>query len=74
MKSVDDLMDSYENAVGHGGQWMLGVAPDDRGLLPDSDAARLRELGLGRFNCFLWMGQQSSLLILQNEILWRQES
>jgi alpha-L-fucosidase len=45
LKSVDDLVDSYENAVGHGGQWMLGIAPDDRGLLADSDAARLRELG-----------------------------
>ena len=45
LKSVDELLDSYENAVGHGGQWMLGVAPDSRGLLPDSDAARLRELG-----------------------------
>jgi alpha-L-fucosidase len=45
LKSVDDLIDSYENAVGHGGQWMIGVAPDDRGLLPDSDVARLHELG-----------------------------
>ncbi|MDR3740931.1 MAG: alpha-L-fucosidase [Terracidiphilus sp.] len=45
LKSVDELMESYEGAVGHGGQWMLGVAPDSRGLLPDSDAARLRELG-----------------------------
>jgi alpha-L-fucosidase len=45
LKSVDELIDSYENSVGHGGQWMLGVAPDRRGLLPDSDVARLRELG-----------------------------
>jgi alpha-L-fucosidase len=45
LKSVDELIDSYENSVGHGGQWMLGVAPDNRGLLPDADAARLRELG-----------------------------
>jgi len=45
LKSVDELIDLYDNAVGHGGQWMLGVAPDDRGLLPDADAARLRELG-----------------------------
>jgi len=45
LKSLDDLIDSYESAVGHGGQWMLGVAPDNRGLLPDADAARLRELG-----------------------------
>ena len=45
LKSVEELMDSYENSVGHGGQWMLGVAPDDRGLLPDTDVARLQELG-----------------------------
>lgn len=45
LKSLNDLIESYEDAVGHGGQWMVGVAPDSRGLLPDSDAARLRELG-----------------------------
>ena len=45
LKSLDELIDSYDNSVGRGGQWMLGVAPDDRGLLPDSDVARLRELG-----------------------------
>jgi alpha-L-fucosidase len=45
LKSVEELIESYENSVGHGGQWMLGVAPDNRGLLPDADVARLRELG-----------------------------
>jgi alpha-L-fucosidase len=45
LRSLDDLVTSYEASVGHGGQWMLGVAPDDRGLIPDSDVARLRELG-----------------------------
>jgi alpha-L-fucosidase len=45
LKSVDDLIDSYEGSVGHGGQWMIGIAPDKRGLLPDSDVARLHELG-----------------------------
>jgi alpha-L-fucosidase len=45
LKSLNDLLDSYENSVGRGGQWMLGVAPDNRGLLPDVDAQRLRELG-----------------------------
>ncbi len=45
VKSVHDLVESYDNAVGHGGQWMLGVAPDNRGLLADADAKRLEELG-----------------------------
>lgn len=45
LKSVDELIDSYENSVGRGAQWMLGLAPDNRGLLPDADVSRLHELG-----------------------------
>ena len=45
LKTIPQLVDSYENSVGHGGQWMIGVAPDSRGLLPDADVARLHELG-----------------------------
>jgi alpha-L-fucosidase len=45
LKSLAELVDDYDNTVGRGGQWMLGVAPDDRGLLPDADVARLQELG-----------------------------
>ena len=45
LKSLDELLDSYENSVGHGAQWMIGVAPDDRGLLPEADVERLKELG-----------------------------
>ena len=45
LKSVKDLVDSYENSVGRGGQWMLGVAPNDKGLLDASDVKRLNELG-----------------------------
>ena len=45
LKSVSELIDSYENSVGHGGQWMLGVAPNNKGLLDESDVRRLNELG-----------------------------
>jgi alpha-L-fucosidase len=45
LKSVPELIDTYDQTVGRGAQLMLGVAPDSRGLLPDSDAARLREFG-----------------------------
>jgi alpha-L-fucosidase len=45
LKSLDELLETYDQTVGHGSQLMLGVAPDSRGLLPDSDAARLREFG-----------------------------
>lgn len=45
VRSLDDLVQSYEASVGRGGQWMLGVAPDNRGLLPDTDVARLKALG-----------------------------
>ncbi len=45
LKSVAELLDMYDKTVGRGAQLMLGVAPDSRGLLPDSDAARLKEFG-----------------------------
>ncbi len=45
LKSVDELIDTYEDTVGHGAQLMLGIAPDRRGRLPDADVARLAEFG-----------------------------
>ena len=45
VRGIGDLVESYETSIGHGGQWMLGVAPDKRGLLADADVARLTELG-----------------------------
>jgi len=46
VKSLDELLTTWDQTVGHGGQLMLGLAPDNRGLLPDSDVARLREFGV----------------------------
>lgn len=45
LKSVDELLATYDATVGRGAQLMLGVAPDNRGLLPDSDVRRLEEFG-----------------------------
>ena len=45
LKSVPELLAIYEQTVGRGGQLVLGIAPDRRGLLPDVDVQRLRELG-----------------------------
>ena len=45
LKSLDELLDVYDKTVGRGAQLMLGVAPDNRGLLPEVDVARLREFG-----------------------------
>ncbi|HWC19657.1 MAG TPA: alpha-L-fucosidase, partial [Terriglobales bacterium] len=45
LKSVDELVSIYENTIGRGGQLMLGLAPDTRGLLPDADVRRLEEFG-----------------------------
>ncbi len=45
LKSLDELLTTYDETVGHGAQLMLGLAPDRRGLLPDSDVARLEEFG-----------------------------
>ncbi|HTJ29014.1 MAG TPA: alpha-L-fucosidase [Acidobacteriaceae bacterium] len=45
LKSLDELLTMYDETVGHGAQLMLGLAPDNRGLLPDNDVARLKEFG-----------------------------
>jgi alpha-L-fucosidase len=45
LKSLSKLLDIYHQSVGRGAQLVLGLAPDDRGLLPDSDVARLRDFG-----------------------------
>ncbi len=45
LKSVDELLATYDATVGRGAQLMLGIAPDNRGLIPDSDAKRLEEFG-----------------------------
>ena len=35
----------YEMSVGHGANFLLNIGPDARGLLPEKDVLRLRELG-----------------------------
>jgi alpha-L-fucosidase len=45
LKSVAELLDIYNRTVGHGAQLMIGLAPDNRGLIPDADVARLKEFG-----------------------------
>lgn len=39
------LVDMYCRSVGHNSTLILGITPDDRGLLPDADVKRLAELG-----------------------------
>jgi len=45
LKTVAELVSTYEGSVGRGGQLMLGIAPDRRGLLPDADLKRLEQFG-----------------------------
>jgi len=45
LKSVADLVRTWEQSVGRGGQLVLGLAPDRHGLLPAADVARLDEFG-----------------------------
>jgi alpha-L-fucosidase len=45
LESLDELISIYDQTVGHGGQLMLGLAPDRRGLLPETDVRRLQEFG-----------------------------
>ncbi|MGC8882826.1 MAG: alpha-L-fucosidase [Bryobacteraceae bacterium] len=45
LKSLDELMEIYHKTVGRGAQLVLGIAPDNRGLLPEPDVKRLEEFG-----------------------------
>ena len=45
LNSLRDLVSIYEHSVGRGGQLVLGIAPDRRGLLPEADVERLKEFG-----------------------------
>jgi alpha-L-fucosidase len=45
LKSVPELISIYEQTIGRGGQLVLGIAPDRRGLLPEADVERLKEFG-----------------------------
>jgi alpha-L-fucosidase len=45
LKSLRELLTTYDETIGRGGQLMLGVAPDRRGLLPEADVKRLEEFG-----------------------------
>ncbi len=45
LKPLSRLLEIYHQSVGRGAQLVLGLAPDARGLLPESDIARLRDFG-----------------------------
>ena len=45
LKSLDELIAAYDQTIGRGGQLVLGLAPDRRGLLPQVDVQRLEEFG-----------------------------
>lgn len=45
LNSLPELLDIYHKTVGRGAQLVLGLAPDNRGLPPESDVARLKEFG-----------------------------
>ncbi len=45
IKSVDELVGIYEYSVGRGANMLLNIGPDCRGLIPEEDAARVKEFG-----------------------------
>ena len=45
LRTLAELVSTYEQTIGRGGQLMLGLAPDRRGLLPEADVQRLQEFG-----------------------------
>jgi len=45
LRSLDNLKNMYLNSVGRNATLVLGLTPDDSGLLPKDDVERCRELG-----------------------------
>jgi alpha-L-fucosidase len=45
LKSVSEMIDLYNQTIGHGAQLMMGIAPDNTGRVPAADVARLKEFG-----------------------------
>lgn len=61
LKSLNELLTTYDDTVGRGAQLMLGIAPDRRGLLPDADVTRLEEFGkalVARYGTNLALGHE----------------
>jgi alpha-L-fucosidase len=45
VKTVNELVDNWYRAVGGNSVFLLNITPDRRGLIPDKDVARLKEVG-----------------------------
>ena len=45
VKSLEELVGLYYYSVGSGANFLVNIGPDRRGLLPEADAARIREFG-----------------------------
>jgi alpha-L-fucosidase len=58
LKSLDELMETYHATVGRGAQLVLGLAPDNRGLMPDVDVKRLAEFGAELKRLYGWESAQ----------------
>lgn len=56
VKSLEHLMKIYYTSVGNNTLLLLNVPPDDKGLISDADAARLREMGQ-------WLRKEESLIL-----------
>ena len=42
---LKNLMDMYYNSVGHNATLILGITPDNNGLVPETDVQRMKEFG-----------------------------
>lgn len=60
LKSLEELMATYHATVGRGAQLVLGLAPDDRGLMPEADVKRLEEFGAELKRLYGWEGGQAA--------------
>lgn len=63
VRSLDDLIKVFYHSMGNNGTLLLNVSPDNRGLIPDDQIARLNEFKQfidGTFSCDLASGGKAA--------------
>ena len=69
---LENLIKMYRNSVGHNSTLIIGLTPDNRGLIPDPDVKRLKEWGDAIKNQYAhpiveWKGDQGDYVLVTSK-------
>lgn len=74
VKSVEELLEVYYNAVGGNANLLLNIPPDRRGLIHEKDAACLQRLGMAIRESFAQNLAQDAMVIASESLDKRHEA